>query len=440
MSSITPIGVTNWRNQQQVFGIKDQDRLGHIYCIGKTGSGKSTLLLNMAISDIQRGNGIGVIDPHGDLAEELLDHISKERIQDVIYFNAGDAEYPIAFNPLSGIQEQDRYLVAATIVTTLKKLWADSWGPRLEHILRNTLLSLTYYSKSTLLDIVPMLTNREFRRQVLYAVPVSSLQEFWQKEFEPLSPQQKNEFIAPIINKVGLFATHPILRNILGQQQSKIDIAKVMDTKKIFIVNLSKGVLGEAGTQLLGSLLVTQFQTASLGRATRPMKTRTPFYLYIDEMHSFITKSFADILSESRKYGLSLFLTHQFIDQLPEDMQKAIIGNVGTLISFRIGAADARVLAQEFFPIFTETDLINLPRYHIYLKLLIDGTTSKPFSAATIPLKWKENSVIREIIKNSQSGYANSKDDIESKLQGRRMDIFKEKGDSQESLFSNFTI
>ena len=419
MSNITPIGVTNWRNQQQVFGIKDQDRLGHIYCIGKTGSGKSTLLLNMAISDIQRGKGIGVIDPHGDLAEELLNHIPKERIQDVIYFNAGDTEYPIAFNPLSDIQEQDRYLIAATIVTTLKKLWADSWGPRLEHILRNTLLSLTYYSKSTLLDIVPMLTDREFRRQVLYAVPVLSIHDFWQKEFEPLSPQLKNEFIAPIVNKVGLFAAHPILRNILGQQQSKIDIAQAMDTKKVFIANLSKGILGEAGTQLLGSLLVTQFQTASLGRATRPVHTRTPFYLFIDEIHSFITKSFADILSESRKYGLSLFLTHQFVDQLPEDMQKAIVGNAGTLICFRIGAADANVLAQEFFPIFNETDLINLPRYHIYLKLLIDGTTSKPFSAITLPIEKSDTSLKEEIVSFSQKRYGTEKIKVENEMHGK---------------------
>ncbi len=420
MSSITSIGITNWRNQQQVFGIKEQDRLGHIYCLGKTGAGKSTLLLNMAIADIEQGKGVGIIDPHGDLAEEILDYIPKERIKDVIYLNAGDTEYPIAFNPLYDVQEQDRYLVAATIVTTLKKLWADSWGPRLEHILRNTLLSLSYYSESTLLDIVPMLTNYDFRKKVLYAVPVLSILDFWQKEFEPLSPQLKNEFIAPIVNKVGLFTSHPIIRNILGQQKSTISIREIMNTKKIFIANLSKGVLGEAGTQLLGSLLVTQFQTASLGRATRPIHTRTPFYLYIDEVHSFITKSFADILSESRKYGLSLFLTHQFIDQLPEEIRQSIIGNVGTLVTFRIGAADARVLAEEFFPVFTETDLINLPRYHIYIKLLIDGTTSKPFSAITIPLKEKQSFNRTDIIIYSRNLYAKRKEEVEIETSHRQ--------------------
>lgn len=406
MPEITPIGITNFRNQHQEFGIKDQDRLGHIYCIGKTGSGKSTLLLNMAISDIQRGNGLGVIDPHGDLAEELLNYIPKERIEDVVYFNAGELEYPVSFNPLSNVKEEDRYLITATIVTTLKKLWADSWGPRLEHILRNTLLSLSYYSKSSLLDIVPMLTDYEFRKKVLYAVPVYSILDFWHKEFEPLSPQLKNEFISPILNKVGLFTANPIIRNILGLQVSTIDIASIMDTKKIFIANLSKGVLGEAGTQLLGSLLVTQFQTASLGRATRPMHARVPFYLYIDEVHSFITKSFTEILSESRKYGLSIFLTHQFLDQLPEDIHKSIIGNVGTLITFRVGARDAKVLEEEFYPVFTQSDLINLPRYHIYLKLLIDGTTSKPFSAVSLMLVKRAFCIRNQIIKTSRNRYS----------------------------------
>jgi len=227
----------------------------------------------MIYSDIQTGKGLAVIDPHGDLIENVLRFIPPSRTNDVILIEAADREFPIAFNPLSDVQEQDRYLVVATIVTTLKKLWSDSWGPRLEHILRNTLLSLSYYSKSTLLDIVPMLTNSEFRKQVLYAVPVISILEFWQKEFEPLSPQLKNEFIAPIINKVSLFTAHPIIRNILGQQRSLVDIASVMNIKKIFIANLSKGVLGEAGTPILGSLPVTKFQTAYLGKAKRPKHT-----------------------------------------------------------------------------------------------------------------------------------------------------------------------
>lgn len=417
MSTITPIGMTDWRNQHQVFGIKEHDRLGHIYCIGKTGTGKSTLLLNMAIADIERGNGIGIIDPHGDLAEEILNYIPQERIKDVVYFNTCDIEYPIAFNPLSGTNDQNRYLIVAGIVTALKKLWSENWGPRLEHILRFTLLSLSYYSQSTLLDIVPMLTNKEFRQKVLYAVSEHSIKEFWQKEFEPLPPQLKQEFIAPIINKVGLFSAHPIVRNIIGQVQSKIDIARIMDTKKIFIANLSKGMLGETGTELLGSLLVSQFQTAALARAIQPIQARIPFYLFIDEAHSFITKSFVDILSEARKYGLALFLTHQFIDQLPEDLQKAILGNVGTLISFRVGTKDAKILAEEFYPVFKEEDLINLPRYHIYLKLLIDGTTSKPFSGISVMSPRSKNTHKNEIIEFSRSRHAILRDIIKDNIE-----------------------
>lgn len=427
MSSITPIGMTDWRDQHQVFGIKQHDRFGHIYCIGKTGVGKSTLLLNLAISDIEQGRGICTIDPHGDLSETILNHVPKERIEDVIYFNAGDSEYPIAFNPLAGIKDEERYLTVATIVIALKKLWSDAWGPRLEHILRNTLLSLSYYSKSSLLDIVPMLTNNSFRKQVLYAVPESTLHDFWKKEFEPLSPQLRNEFISPVINKVGLFASHPIIRNIIGQNRSAFTITEVMNTNKILIVNLSKGVLGEAGSQLLGSLLVTQFQTASLQRATIPIDKRNPFFLYIDEMASFVTKSFCDILSESRKYSLGLYLTHQFLDQLPEDMQNSILGNVGTVVCFRLGSRDAKRMAEEFFPVFTQTDLLNLPRYHIYLKLLIEGTISKPFSAITLPVNKPTCSHQKEIITFSQTSYGTAKAVIEETIRNSKTNEVEER-------------
>jgi hypothetical protein len=420
MSDITPIGVTTWRNQAQPFGIAERDRFGHIYCLGKTGSGKSTLLLNMAIADIQAGKGVAVIDPHGDLAEQLLDYIPEHRINDAIYFNAGDSDQIVAFNPLYNIQEQDRYIVAATIVTTLKKLWADSWGPRLEHILRNTLISLSYYSKATLLDIAPMLTNYHFRKQVLYALPVQSIKDFWEKEFEPLSPQLKQEFIAPILNKVGILSTHPILRNIFGQQVSAINIAEIMNTRKILIINVSKGVLGETAAQVLGALFVTQFQTAALGRATRPISSRTPFHLYIDEVHSFITQSFADILSESRKYALSLFITHQFIEQIPEDIRTAVLGNVGTLIVFRIGSRDAQLLEEEFFPVCTAADLISLPRYHIYIKLLIDGATSQPFSAVTHPLSTRRQLTRQLVLDTSQRLYAKPRVAVEEQLQNTR--------------------
>ncbi|MFN8288965.1 MAG: type IV secretion system DNA-binding domain-containing protein [Chitinophagaceae bacterium] len=432
MSQIVPIGHTNFRNQRQPFGIKPQDRLGHIYCIGKTGSGKSTLLLNMAIADIEQGNGVGIIDPHGDLAEALLEYIPEKRIQDVIYLNTTDTAFPVAYNPFSGITHTNRYITIAGIVTALKKVWADSWGPRMEHILRNTVLSLSYYSKATLLDIVPMLTNPEFRTKILYAVPEISLHDFWKKEFDPLSPQLKNEFIAPIVNKVGLFQAHPVLRNIVGQVQGNITISDVMNEGKIFIANLSKGVLGEAGTQLLGSLLVTQFQTASLARVSIPIAQRRPFYLFIDEAHSFMTKSFADVLSESRKYGLGLFITHQFMEQLDEDVLHAVIGNTGTLISFRIGARDAKVLAEEFYPIFSETDFLNLPQYHIYLRLLIDGTASKPFSATTLSIRTPICSFKSQIISYSAKRYGKSEPEIVGKIEEK---YCEQKGHQPNALF-----
>lgn len=435
MDKITYIGITNYQNKELRFGIKKKDRAGHIYCIGKTGTGKSTLLLNMAISDILHGEGVTIIDPHGDLSNEILNYIPKERLNNVIYFDATDIKNPIAFNPLCNIQRGEEYMVASTIVSTLKKIWSDSWGPRLEHILRNTLLSLAYYPHSTLLDIVPMLTNFEFRRQVLYSVSDSTIHEFWQKEFEPLSSQLKNEFIAPIVNKVGLFSTHPILKYIVGQNNSAIDIASIMDSKKILIVNLSKGTLGEEATQLLGSLIITQFQASALARAKQPIEERHHYYLFIDEMHSFLTLSFADILSESRKYGLSLFLTHQFTDQVDEDILNAIIGNVGTIITFRIGPKDAALLKTEFHPVFNETDLAGLSQYSIYLRLLIDGTTSQPFSAETLSITHRKHWLKDEIIAQSRKMYGRRKEHVENEFYKRsRVRIAKRE---QESLFKD---
>lgn len=402
---ITPIGSTNHQNRNFNFGIKEKDRSGHIYCIGKTGTGKSTLLLNMAIGDILQGKGVGILDPHGDLIHTILEYIPKERMQDVIYLNPADTDHIIAYNPLYKVKEENRYQVASNIVSVFKKLFIDSWGPRMEHILRNTIHTLTYYPHATLLDISPILTDSQFRMHILNHVTNDVLHDFWNKEYNPLSPQQRNEHIAPILNKVGILATHPIIRSIIGNSISSFDISKVMDEKKILLANLSKGVLGEAGTQFLGSLLVTQFQTASLERAKKPIHERTPYYLYIDEMHSFVTLAFADILSESRKYGLSLFLTHQFLDQLHEEIFKAILGNVGTLIVFRIGTQDAETLEHEFYPTFTKEDLSMLPQYSIYLKLLIDGTISQPFSATTLPLTYLKTRLINDIIVHSRNRY-----------------------------------
>jgi energy-coupling factor transporter ATP-binding protein EcfA2 len=435
MDYITRIGKTNFRNTNQIFGIKEKDRSGHIYCIGKTGVGKSTLLLNMAIADIHAGNGVGIIDPHGDLSESILDYIPSERIKDVIYFTGCDASYPIAFNPLYNIKEEECHLVASNIISTLKRIWSDSWGPRLEHILRNTLLTLLHYPHATLLDIQPLLLDFDFRKKVLYSVTDPALLDFWYKEFNAMSPQLKSEAISPIVNKVGLFQTHIHLRNIVGQERSSFTIANVMNQKKIFIANLSKGHLGEDATTLLGSMLVTQFQTAALERSKQPVHSRTPFYLYIDEMHSFVTLSFADILSESRKYGLSLFLTHQYIDQLHEDIRKAILGNVGTIITFRIGANDAEILKPEFNSLFDVEDFIRLPQYAIYLKLLIDGTTSEPFSAYTLPIAREKMFSKTAVKEHSRKAYADEKENVENLIYTRYKSRIPNNG--QENLFNS---
>lgn len=380
-NDITYIGITNFRNTNLKFGIKDKDRLGHIYVIGKTGVGKSTLLKSMAIQDIQRGNGVGIIDPHGDVAKELLLHIPKHRTKDLIYFNPINRENIIAFNPLYKVHPNYHHLVASGLVSTFKKIWLDSWGPRLEYILRYSLLTLLWFPDATLLDIQPLLTDSVFRNRVLLFVEEKHIHSFWKNEFEKYPASLRAEAITPILNKTGLFINSVPLRNVVGRHKTGFRMQTIMDEGKIFIANLSKGEIGEDAASVMGSMLVNSFQLAAMQRAKQKEEHRKPYYLFIDECHSFITLSFADILAEARKYGLSLFLAHQYINQLQEPVRAAIFGNVGTIISFRVGAEDAAALTKEFYPEFDEVDLINLPIFHIYIKLLIDGVSSKPFSA-----------------------------------------------------------
>jgi hypothetical protein len=403
--NITPIGKVNFRNDNRVFGIKDKDRLGHIYCIGKTGTGKSTLLLNMAVSDIERGNGLCVIDPHGDVAETLLDYIPLDRIKDVIYFNPVDIEFPIAFNPLKNVHPEHHHLVCSGLLSTFKKIWADSWGPRLEYILRFSLMTLLEYRHGTLLDIQRILTDKEFRYEVLSKIQNNHILGYWHNEFDKYSPNFRNEAISPILNKVGVFSSSAILRNVVGQKNTSFHMEKVMDEGKIFIANLSKGKLGEDVSALLGCMLVSAIQLSALQRAKQPEHLRKPFYLYIDECQMYTTLAISQALSESRKYGLGLFLANQFIDQLQDEIRDSIFGNVGTLITFRIGATDAEYLVKEFDSVLTENDLVNSPRYCMYLKLMIDGATSQPFSACTVPLRPIEISFKRDVIGSSQKKY-----------------------------------
>jgi hypothetical protein len=409
MPDITPIGTTNFRNKSIPFGIKDKDRLNHIYVIGKTGTGKSTMLLNMAISDIQRGNGIAVIDPHGDLAEKLLDYVPKAR-----------------FNPLQDIPEGQAHLVVAGLIATFKKIWMDSWGPRLEYILRYALMTLCNYPDATLLDIQPLLTNYLFRAKVLSYCTDQYLLAFWHNEFDKYTPQLRAEAISPVLNKVGLFNAIPQLRNVIGQTITTFNIQDVMDGGKILICNLSKGKLGEDASTILGSVLVNAILLAALNRASIEEQNRKPFYLYVDEMHSFVSLSIAEILAEARKYKLSLFLAHQYIEQIHEKIRFAIFGNVGTMIIFRVGADDAKHLTQEVDPPFGEQDLINLPRYSMYLKLMIDGATSKPFSAETMPISHYKYSLKETIIFSSNGQYGKEREVVENEIASRHTSTVNE--------------
>jgi len=417
---ITPFAVTDFRNSETVFGIKAKDRLSHMYVLGKTGTGKTTLLKNMIISDIQNGNGLAVIDPHGDLSESLLDFIPRERIKDTIYLNPADQEFPFGFNPLENINPEHRHLIASNLISVLKKIWSEFWGPRMEYILRNAILTLLEYPDSTLLDLQQLLSDKDFRNTVLQKVETIQIKDFWQKEFDKYSAWLKADAVSPIQNKVGQFLTTPILRNIFAQKKSAINFRQVMDEGKILIVNLAKGKIGEDMCALVGSLFTTSFELAALSRSDIPEENRKPFYLYIDEVQSFITQSFANMLSESRKYRLGLILAHQYLEQLDESIRHSLFGNTGTLISFRLGQEDAHILEREFFPVFNEEDIINLANHQIYLKLMIDGVTSKPFSAVTLPPFKNMEQNRNEIIENCRKLYARPKAEVEKDILAER--------------------
>jgi hypothetical protein len=431
---VTPIAITDWRDIRKLFGIREKNRRGHMYIIGKTGTGKSSLIANMAISDIKQGNGIGVIDPHGDLVQTLLSHIPKERIKDVIYFNPGDIEYPVAFNPLNKVSRDVRHLVVSGLISVFKKIWFEFWGPRLEHILRHALLTLLDYPNATLLDLTRLLIDASFRGKVLSHLTDPHVRAFWANEFDKYTPWLRSEAVSPILNKMGQFLTSLPLRNIVGQTESAFKMRSVMDEGKILLVNLSKGKIGEDNGALLGSLLVTMLFLAALNRTSVPEDKRRSFYLYVDEFHNFLSLSFADILSEARKYGLYLILAHQYINQLHDKVRPAVFGNVGSIISFRVGSEDAFFLAREFRPDISETDLMNLSNYHIYLKLMINGVTSKPFSAVTLPLPEHVISDSTEIVNESRRQHAKQRRDVEHNILVRSTYETKQQT-SQRSLF-----
>ena len=382
---VTSIGRTNFRGINMEFGIKTLDRRRHMYVIGKTGMGKSTLLENMIFADIQAGRGVAVVDPHGDLAEAVLNFVPSRRTNDVIIFDPSDREWPVAFNMLENIDPSLNTIVASGLVGIFKKIYANSWGPRLEHILRNTILSLLEYPNTTMLGIPRILQDSDFRRKVIRKIEDPLVKSFWIHEFEAMEPRQKIEAISPILNKVGQFLSSPIVRNILGQVNSKIDFRWAMDNKKIVVVNLSKGKIGEDNSSLLGAMIITKFQIDAMSRANIPEKERVDFYLYVDEFQNFATDSFATILSEARKYRLNLTMANQYIAQMPEEVRDAVFGNVGSILSYQVGFDDAEYLSGQFGEEVLPNDLVNLSKFTAYMRLLIDGMPSKTFSLETLP-------------------------------------------------------
>lgn len=383
--NLTVFATTNFRGKRTAFGIKQRDRRAHFYIIGKTGTGKSTLLETMVRQDMLHGSGLSLLDPHGDLAEKVLLHVPEERRGDLIYFNVPDGAHPLGFNPLETVAPQHRSLAASGILSAFKSIWADSWGPRLEHILRNALLALLDQKQATLADVLRLLDDKSYRERVAGVVQNEQVRNFWLREYEGYPARFRSEAIAPIQNKVGAFLANPILNRILTQPKSSFRLRRVMDEGKILLVNLAKGKVGEDVTALLGSLLVARMSLAALSRTNVSEAERRDFYFYLDEFQIFTTIELAGMLSSLRKYRLNLILAHQYLSQLVPEVRDGILGNVGTIIAFRIGLMDAELLAQEFYPQFSMNDLLNLPNYSVCLKLMIDGRVSEAFSAETLP-------------------------------------------------------
>lgn len=419
MSDITYFAKTNFRNQQSVFGIKTDDRRRHMYIIGKTGMGKTTLLEHLVIQDIRNGHGVAYVDPHGDTSEKIISMIPPERLKDVIYFNPADQAFPIAFNVMEQVSAENRSKVSSGLIGVFKKLWADSWGPRLEYILRNTILALMETPDSTLLGVMRMMSDKKYREQIVANVTDPVVKAFWVGEFSKWNDKVLQEVVSPIQNKVGQFLSSSLIRNIVGQTKSSFSIRDVMDGKKILVINLSKGRIGEDISALIGAMMITKIQIAAMERVDIPENDRHDFYLYVDEFQNFATESFANILSEARKYRLNLILANQYITQIDEIVRDAIFGNVGTLVSFRVGAADAEFLEKEFEPVFMMNDIVNLPKYEIYLKLMIDGIAGDAFSATTLPpvqIREGEGDTTEQVCQQSREQYTISKEKVDEDI------------------------
>lgn len=415
---VTYFAETDFRSQKTKFGIKAKDRSRHMYIIGKTGMGKSTLLENLAIQDIQNGEGIVFIDPHGGTARKLLEYVPEHRVRDVIYFAPADLDHPISFNVLENVDPDKRHLVAGGLMNAFKKIWVDAWSARMEYILNNILLALLEYPGSTLLGVNRMLTDKDFRKDVVAHVTDPSVKDFWLKEFANYTDKYAAEATPAIQNKIGQFTANPVIRNLIGQPKSSFDFRRVMDEKKIIIVNLSKGELGPDNMRLIGGMIVTKLYLAAMSRAnvsSDVLSRLPPTYFYVDEFQNFANESFSEILSEARKYKLALTVANQYMDQMTDEVRAAVVGNVGTLVSFRVGSTDAEILEKEFTPYFTAEDLVSLGFAQVYLKLMIDGIGSPPFSATTLgPIPQPESDISERIIESSRQAFAKPRDLVQS--------------------------
>jgi energy-coupling factor transporter ATP-binding protein EcfA2 len=439
---ITYFASTHTRGKREMFGIRAVDRGKHVYVIGKTGMGKSTMLENMAIQDIQNGEGISFIDPHGSTAEKLLDFIPQERLKDVVYFAPFDTDHPIGFNVMEDVGFDKRHLVVSGLMGALRRIWVDAWSARMEYILQNTLLALLEYPGSTLLDVNRMLTNKTFRLAVIEKISDPIVKSFWTEEFAAFTDTYTREATPAIQNKIGQFTANPLIRNIVGQATSSFDLRKIMDEKKIFIVNLSKGRMGETNASLLGSMLTVKIYLAAMSRADEPaarMAKLPRHYFYVDEFQSMMNEAFADILSESRKYKLALTLANQYIEQMEEEVRDAVFGNIGTLIVFRVGPFDAEVLETVFDPTFTPEDLVGLGIGQIYLTLMIDGVGSPPFSAETIPpIEAPAVSYRDDVITHSREQFGRTRAEVEAAINKKQSDFVAPPREKKEHRGSTY--
>ncbi|MCC6954847.1 MAG: type IV secretory system conjugative DNA transfer family protein [Deltaproteobacteria bacterium] len=399
-------GSTNFRGQQVPFGIKTADRRRHLYVVGKSGSGKSKMLELLIRNDLIHGRGVGVLDPHGDLVDNVLAYVPKDRVKDVIIFDPSDLNFPPAFNPLEKVPEALKMRVTIGFIEIFKKLFGTNWSPRLEHVLRYTTLALLDSPNTTVLSILKMLTDKNYRQSIVRNIQDNVVKNFWVNEFASWSEKFDNEAITPLLNKVGQFVATNMIRNIVGQPVNLFNFRDLMDSRKILLMKVSKGILGEENAGLLGAIVVTKVYQAAMSRADIPENKRVPFYFYVDEFHNFATDTFGEILSEARKYNLNLTIANQFLGQLDGHIRKTVFGNVGSVVSFRLGGEDAEIMASEFNPRFTARDVINLGVREFCVKMSIEGEIKEAFSGKTLTVDTPEENSVADCIEYSRQHYA----------------------------------